>query len=531
MQEFFSEHKAIATAVTHVADAYRKLEKHEKACEIYHYVVDNWPKDEHAMWSQMGLVISNTCLGNNNLAEIAFKKLFSDYSGNELLAKAICLVADNYRRLERNEKACELYQRALDNKPDIESALWSQMGLAISHIGLGDYDAAGAAVDKLLADFADYDRISIATCMIADEYRKSNKYEEASELYQNVIDNWPDAEHALWSQMGLAISNLRLGKEYAAQQAFDKLRTDFVEDERMAIAGCFIGDEYRILERYGKACELYQYVNDKWPDTEKAMWSLANMGNIKLNLGDEAAAQAILNRLIADFADQPDLPRALWQAAEVYYNHAFLHEKEGRDAKTREYFTKVITLGQRIREQSPASSATMEAHLITGECYRRLGQYLKAIKYFQKVVDDWPDYKYACNAQCIIGECYEKLRDSVGLPKSEAEPKIEQAYQAVIEKYPDCSLAGHACLKLAWPNFKKGRWAEAATYFELFVQKSPDDPRSSRVLYDLGQAYEKMGKLDRAVKIYSIFLEIAEPGDPRIKSVKTQLEKLRGVQK
>jgi len=239
----------------------------------------------------------------------------------------------------------------------------------------------------------------------------------------------------------------------------------------------------------------------------------------------------LLDSLIADFADHPGLPDALWQAAEKYYNHAFRHEKEGRDAKAREYFTKVITLGQRIREQSPASRVTVETHLITGECYRRLGQYLKAIEYFQKVVDDWPDYKYACNAQCIIGECYEKLRNSGALPESEANQLIEQAYQAVIEKYPDCSLAGHACLKLAWPNFKKGRWAEAATYFELFVQKRPDDPRSSRVLYDLGQAYEKMGELDRAVEIYRIFLEIAEPGDPRMKSVKTQLEKLKGVQK
>ena len=49
LQEFFSEYEAITTAVTHVADACRKLEKHEKACEIYHYVVDNWPKDKHAM--------------------------------------------------------------------------------------------------------------------------------------------------------------------------------------------------------------------------------------------------------------------------------------------------------------------------------------------------------------------------------------------------------------------------------------------------------------------------------------------------
>ena len=275
----------------------------------------------------MGLVISNTCLGNNNPAEIAFKKLCIDYSGNELLAKAICLVADNYRRLERNEKACEIYQRALANKPDIESALWSLMGLAISHIGLGDYVAAGAAVNKLLDDFAEYDRISIAACMIADEYRKSNKYEEASELYRYVINKWPDAEHELWSHMGLGISNLRLGEELAAQQAFDKLRTDFAEDERMATAGCLIGDEYRSLEMYEKACKFYRYVVDKWPDTEKAMWSQTNMGNIKLELGDENAARAIFDKVLADFDGHPVLPKAVDLMAYGYYRKALSKNK------------------------------------------------------------------------------------------------------------------------------------------------------------------------------------------------------------
>jgi len=36
-------------AITHVEDAYRKTEKHRKACEFYPYVIENWPQDEHAL--------------------------------------------------------------------------------------------------------------------------------------------------------------------------------------------------------------------------------------------------------------------------------------------------------------------------------------------------------------------------------------------------------------------------------------------------------------------------------------------------
>lgn len=94
----------------------------------------------------------------------------------------------------------------------------------------------------------------------------------------------------------------------------------------------------------------------------------------------------------------------------------------------------------------------------------------------------------------MIGECYEKLRDSGRLSEAEANPKIELAYQAVIENYGDCCLFGHACLKL-------------------------------------GQTYERIANLYLAGEMYRIFIETADAQDPRISRVKARLEKLKGVKK
>ena len=106
-------------------------------------------------------------------------------------------------------------------------------------------------------------------------------------------------------------------------------------------------------------------------------------------------------------------------------------------------------------------------------------------------MDDWPNYKYAWSAQYLIGNCYEKLRDSGSLPEAEANPRIEQSYKAVVDKYPDCALVANACLKLGRLNLKRGQRMEAAMYFELF-------------------------------------LETARPTDPRIKSVEAKLKELKG---
>jgi TolA-binding protein len=77
------------------------------------------------------------------------------------------------------------------------------------------------------------------------------------------------------------------------------------------------------------------------------------------------------------------------------------------------------------------------------------------------------------------------------VPESEASLKIEQAYKAVVEKYPDSALAANACMKLSDLHLKRGQRLEAAGYLELF-------------------------------------LATAHPSDPRMQSVKTRLEKLKG---
>jgi len=314
----FSGHEGIAAAVTHVADAYRDSEKHERACELYEYVIANWPNDEHALWSQMDIVISNACLGNESAADAAFEKLCTQYSGHDLLPKAVCFVADNYRKLEKHQIARDVYQCALANSPDAEVALWSHMGLAISNIWLGDEDAAQESVNTLFTDFAQDERLSIAACTVADEYRKSNRPSKASLLYEYVMDTWPDTEHALWSQMGVAISNIRLTEYNAARAAVDRLRADFSQDARMSVAACMIADEYWRVNKQHEACQLYQYVVDNWPDAEHALWSQMGLAISNLYRGDDDAAQSALDKLFLDFSKDERLPAAACFIADTY---------------------------------------------------------------------------------------------------------------------------------------------------------------------------------------------------------------------
>jgi tetratricopeptide (TPR) repeat protein len=441
----FYEYEGIATVVTHIANTYRKLEQHQGACEIYHYVVDNWPGDEHGMWSQMGLVISNISLSNDDVAKTAFEKLRTEYSGYEHISRAVCLVADTYHRIEKDREAREHYQYVLDSWPDDEFALWSQMGLTISNIRLGDYDAAEAAIEKLFIDFFEDERIPIAVCKVADEYRKFNKHEKACEHYRYVVDNCPDAEHALWSQMGLAISNIRLGDYDAVEASIEKLFIDFSQDERMAIACCLIGDEYRELQKHQQALVLYQYVVDNWPDAEHAMWSRANMGNINIQLGDFDTAQTTLGKLLSDFSEHPILPTAVAVIGDGYYNEALRADREGRVEQAKWYYRKAIVECERILTQLPETPyTTAEACYFLAVCHEQLDEHADAIDYYQMVVDNWPDFQYTWHALFRIGCGYETLKQRGLMAKSEADAIIKDVYEQLLETYPTCKVSKHA---------------------------------------------------------------------------------------
>jgi tetratricopeptide (TPR) repeat protein len=241
--------------------------------------------------------------------------------------------------------------------------------------------------------------------------------------------------------MGLAISNIRLGDFNDANHAADKLRTAFSNDERAAIAGCLIADEYRRLEKHEKACELYQYVVDNWPNAEHAMWSQMGLAISNSLLGNDDAASAAITKLPLDYSEQTNLPVAIFQVGESYYSQAVLKEGEGHHAQAEEYLQKAITEWEKIITQLPRSVTTAWAYNFAADCYRRLGQHQKAIEYYQKVVDDWPDYEYAWNALFRIGRTYENLKTLGVTSKSEADPKIKAVYEQLLVKYPDCSAA------------------------------------------------------------------------------------------
>jgi len=488
----YQEHKLLSTAVTHVGDAYRKAGRHERACEVYRDAIAAWPQDEHAMWSQMGLTISYASLGNNAAAQSAFALLRSQYTGQKHISRAVCLVGDHYRKLQNHKRACELYEDVLANWPDAEFALWSRMGLAISRIRQRDGAAAKAAVERLRADFPQDERIPVAMCMAADEYRAVGQYEEACELYQRVVSSYPQAEHALWSQMNLAVSNIRLGRYDSAKAGADKLLADFSQDERLPLAGRTLGDEYRQKGKYAEAFELYENIVENQPDTKEALWSQMNLALSKIGLPDDAnAAEAATDKLLADFSEHSEIAVALCWVGDAW-------RKAGNHAKAIEVYNRVLA-------EHPASEYALWSQAGVGMSYVQLDNLAEAEQAAEKLRTDFSGDPRIATAMCMLADEYRWTA------------KYDRAcelYRQIVETWPGAEHAMWAQAGLAISKILSGDDAAAQAAVELLAAKFSGRERFNVAVEDIAREYRQTDQYDKAERCINI-LKASCPIGPR----------------
>lgn len=485
----FAQQEQVSLAVTHVGDAYRNLGKHEKACKVYSYVIANWPGADSVLWSQMGYAISELRLRNYASADAAVDKLHADFSKDQRISIAACLIADEYRRLNEHDKADQLYQYVLDNWPDAEHALWSRMGLAISSLLRGDYDAANSSASKLQSDFSKDQRISVAACLIADEYRRSNKYQQACELYQYAVDNWPNAEHSLWSQMGLAISNLYLGQD--PNTAIDKLCANFATDGRLTIALCTVADEYRRLERYERAIQLYQYVVDSWPDAEFALWSQMDIVLSAIGLTDDAGVEAAIAKLLSAFSGSKGLTHAI-------NNIAWHYRRLERYEKANQVYQSAID----VLSKGPQTTEAVWSQVALIISNIALGNDIEAQAATDSLVTSLDDNVILVQVIDLIGDAYYEqalFEESHGQQERSKDHfrKTIAECERILYQLPETPYTtAEACYFLGFCHNRLGQWAKAREYYQSVVSNWPDFEYAWNAQFQIGRCYEELAKAD-----------------------------------
>ena len=228
------------------------------------------PQDlpETELQTQKQLVISYIESANSVSAQAEFDKLLTDFGSTEDIVPAVYDIGEKYRQFAKYKSSADAHWYILDNWPESEQAILAQRAVAVCSIGLGNIETAKIETQNLINNYIDDTNIAQAVFEIADAYYWFGKNPEAQQLYQQVIDIWPTAQHAMWAQMGLAISYIADGNDSAAQEATDKLVINYPDNEKLPEALFYIAGRYGWDKKYDKAFDYYRYIMNNFANTE-----------------------------------------------------------------------------------------------------------------------------------------------------------------------------------------------------------------------------------------------------------------------
>lgn len=440
-----------------VAEEYEWASKFEEAKNIHQQIEQNHPDSPYASRARLGIarvgVMSLIMSQESDHAGEALDKLVTDFPGHPDLPDTLDRAAQRYGWFNRFEDVKSTYQKILQNYPDSPYASKARIGISranvLSLIMSQRLGQARGAIDKLVADFSEHPDLPETLYCIAERYIWFSKFGEAKDVYQQIVQNHSDSPWASKAAFGFsraAVMSLIVSQEFdRSREALDKLVTDFSEHPDLAETLCSIAERYEWFSRFEDAKSVYQRVVQSYPDSlyaDKAKLYVSKADVMSFIMSENyTQAEGALDKLITDFSGNPDLPEVVHTIGTWYYNHAFRCEREGLDAKAKEYFQRAIVILERAVAELPESTMTVQAYYYAANCCQRLGQFEKAINYYKKVVDNWPGYEYAPNARFKIGHCYEGLKGAGAIKKSAADAQIKAAYEQALEKCPNCPAA------------------------------------------------------------------------------------------
>jgi TolA-binding protein len=494
----FGGHKDMPSILGQIADECRNANRFGMAVPIYQYVVDHWPGDENAMISQANLVCCQLCLKNESAANTAFAKLQSDYSSRPNLRQVLCTIGDNLRWRNINPQAArQMYTLAASGDPYPEM-ISARIGLAISCIRMKDFEAARPVIESIAADYGSSARIGEAMCHIADAYRDIRSHGDARQLYQYVIEHYPNDEYAMWSQAGVAISAIDSKDEQIAQAAIEKLRANHASRPDFAAAVCVVADNYRWREGFAKAKDLYALAVAASPSHSQSIWFQMGLAICSICVNDPNTAQAAIAKLHSQYRSDPGLVQALYEVGATFGN-------------AKQYDKATAELNQVITTW-PDSDYAMLSKVGLGLIQVRRGDDKAAEVIYQKILADYAGHPRLPEAINFMTEGYysralelETANRNAASPQMppmqrEVPQQVKEAFGRAIEKwsiilqqFPDTpNLAPTALYFSAVSYSRQDDPAKAIECYQAFVERWPDDERNHHVLLRLPGLYKQL---------------------------------------
>jgi len=232
-----------------------------------------------------------------------------------LVLTILLLFGCGAKRIERNDSAEALYQRAMDELQKKRGFPWIFTGT--------DYDTVLKLLKEIQLKYTFSPYATLAELRTADTYFKKGEFEQASIEYEDFIKRHPGHEETPYAAFRLGLSHYKQIRSYdrdptntrEAIKWFNSFLEQYPESplrseaekmigecrERLAKREIYIGNFYESRKNYKAAVERYKVVIDRYANTKEHEEALFLLGMSYSKMGQNELAKEALKRFIEEY--------------------------------------------------------------------------------------------------------------------------------------------------------------------------------------------------------------------------------------
>jgi len=492
------EDELYASACYYFADSYLKMGKQDEAATGFEFIVNNitWSKWREESLFTLGLIyfdMGRYALCRKNHMMLIYQYPNSEYIGTALywigesfasdgkldeavdfLTQAIEDKANNsyndyalyalasiYEKMHDYENAVKYYDQLLTYYPESKMALQAQVRIGICYFYLKDYYNSILELSNPMLQRLSEQELAEALYLLANSHFRVEEYSDAAKGYSEIIERFPESPYKRNSQYGLAWSLFQQSKYNEAYDVFNRLSNG--KDSIAINSWVWKGESKRYAGNSQEALVIFQEFLKQNPDDSHAALVESLIGLIYFNENKlDLSEQYLINGTASD--DPVTRAKSFTMIGEIEL-------RKNNYIKARGNFEPAI----RITEAE--STVHLRALLGMGVCLYHLREYENAVKYLRDAENLDPAFE-TDKINFYMAECYFNL----------------QKYQEALSRYNSIRSTEDEYVKQVmyskgYCQFNLGSYSNAAFQFSEFIEKYPDDKRTTDAKLRLADSY------------------------------------------
>ncbi len=489
--QFFNESQELSQSIQVLSDdvylgeasLYSELNENEKALHFYTELIEKFPESERITEAYLGQANTYYILKNYPNAIETYKTLI--------------------KKLHEEAKTTDIFEKAY-------------FGLAWSYLKMGQIDLSIRTFQEI-KDITKNNIVKVsALTQIGDAYQDINRLQDAINVYDNILENYPNSIYIDYVQYRQGIALLKMDKIESATISFLSLQSNFPDSKyvhdvkyylsvayfkngdwvsakkeveefmkKLPLDNEFLPEAHHILalsefnlKDYKAAFKTFKKIVKNFPNEETMVKNAKlSMAKCLYKMGDISASIQNLKKLIIEYPNSNVSQDALLWIAEHYL------ETEGYENAVT-YFTQFI-------ESFPGSPKVDVAYYELGETYQALKKFDKAISFYNKISSENKE---------LVGKSKLAIA-SIFSNKLEPQSAIE-TYQNIIDTSP--SFRRMAYLKLAEVFIAQKDYQQSLGAYEkaLSAEQGSSHISDSQLQFLIADNYELLNNPQKAVESY-----------------------------